>query len=89
MPEIQIEKNPSAERLKDLGVTNWPIWTKEASEFPWSYGERERCYFLEGDGQLWERQALCRARIVYASPPMAETGTAVRLAKLRLSANVR
>ncbi|NUQ61723.1 MAG: bifunctional [glutamate--ammonia ligase]-adenylyl-L-tyrosine phosphorylase/[glutamate--ammonia-ligase] adenylyltransferase [Pirellulales bacterium] len=28
-------------------------------------------YFAEGDGQLWERQALCRARVVYGSPETA------------------
>jgi uncharacterized protein len=26
-----------------------PIWTKEASQFPWSYDERETCLILEGD----------------------------------------
>ena len=26
-------------------------------------------YFAEGHGQLWERQALCKARVVYGSPP--------------------
>ena len=25
-------------------------------------------YFAEGQGQLWERQALCKARVVYGSP---------------------
>lgn len=25
-------------------------------------------YFASGDGQLWERQALCRSRVVYGSP---------------------
>ena len=25
-------------------------------------------YFLEGGGRLWERQALCKARVVYGSP---------------------
>ena len=33
-------------------------------------------YFLEGDGQLWERQALCRARVVYASPHAARAAAA-------------
>ncbi|HEX4000300.1 MAG TPA: hypothetical protein VHX65_17245 [Pirellulales bacterium] len=28
-------------------------------------------YFLEGHGQLWERQALCKARVVYGSPAAA------------------
>jgi glutamate-ammonia-ligase adenylyltransferase len=25
-------------------------------------------YFIEGQGQLWERQALCKARVIYGSP---------------------
>jgi glutamate-ammonia-ligase adenylyltransferase len=29
-------------------------------------------YFTEGSGQLWERQALCKARVVYGSPRAAE-----------------
>ena len=49
MNEIRVEHNPGEERLDELGVRSWPIWTKEASEFPWHYDERERCYFLEGD----------------------------------------
>lgn len=49
MSQITVEHNPSEERLKELGALNWPIWTKEASEFPWSYDSRETCYFLEGD----------------------------------------
>ena len=28
-------------------------------------------YFVEGQGQLWERQALCKARVVYGSPQAA------------------
>ena len=49
MTQIKIERNPSEDRLKELGVSNWPIWTKEASEFPWTYDAQETCYFLEGD----------------------------------------
>ena len=49
MSKIKVEKNPSRERLNDLGVSDWPIWTKEASEFPWSYDDTETCYFLKGD----------------------------------------
>ena len=26
----------------------WEIWSKEPSEFPWSYDEKETCYILEG-----------------------------------------
>ena len=49
MSEIKIESNPGKERLDELGVSDWPIWTKEASQFPWSYGASETCYFIEGD----------------------------------------
>ncbi len=49
MKEIRIEHNPSEEKLKASGVFSWPVWTKEASEFPWTYDEEETCYFLEGD----------------------------------------
>lgn len=49
MDEIRIERNPDKQRLKELGISGWPIWTKEASEFPWTYDEPETCYFLEGD----------------------------------------
>ena len=35
-------------------------WRRRSSEF--------RRYFAEGQGQLWERQALCKARVVYGSP---------------------
>jgi uncharacterized cupin superfamily protein len=47
--EIEIEHHPSEDRLEDLGVRHWPIWTKEVSEFPWTYDQQERCYILEGD----------------------------------------
>lgn len=49
MDEIKIERNPDEEYLKKQGVFSWPTWTKEKSEFPWTYGEKETCYFLEGD----------------------------------------
>ena len=48
MGPIQIEHDPDNEKLKAMGVTDWPIWTKEISEFPWSYDTSETCYFLEG-----------------------------------------
>ncbi|MBD2329709.1 cupin domain-containing protein [Alkalinema sp. FACHB-956] len=47
--EITIEHQPSAEKLAQLGVKQWPIWTKEASEFDWFYDEAETCYLLAGD----------------------------------------
>lgn len=47
--EIQIKHQPTQEHLNQLGVYSWPIWTKETSEFPWTYDVTETCYFLEGD----------------------------------------
>ncbi|MCP4631050.1 MAG: cupin domain-containing protein [bacterium] len=49
MSDIKVERTPAEEHLKEMGVFDWPIWTKEASELPWSYEESETCYFLEGD----------------------------------------
>ena len=49
MSEITVEHSPGEDRLNELGVSGWPIWTKEASQFPWSYDSPETCYFLEGD----------------------------------------
>jgi uncharacterized cupin superfamily protein len=49
MAEIEIERNPSAARLRDLGVFEWPVWNKEESTFPWTYDGAETCYFMEGD----------------------------------------
>ena len=46
--KIKVEK-PTAQKLKDLNVTAWPIWTKEPSTFDWHYDDPETCYFLEGD----------------------------------------
>ncbi len=49
MGKIKVEKQPSDGRLNELRVKDWPIWTKETSEFPWTYDSSETCYFLEGD----------------------------------------
>lgn len=45
---IQVESQPSAARLEQLGISAWSIWQKEASEFPWTYETQETCYFLAG-----------------------------------------
>ncbi len=47
--EILIERQPTPARLETLGVYDWPIWTKEISEFPWVYDSSETCYFLAGE----------------------------------------
>ncbi len=49
MSEITVEHNPSQAKLDVMGVEEWPIWTKEVSEFPWTYESNEICYILEGE----------------------------------------
>ena len=46
---ISIKSQPTQAELERLGVFNWSIWSKEISEFPWTYDEAETCYFLAGD----------------------------------------
>lgn len=48
MSKIIVEK-PTAERLASMGVSNWPTWSKEVSQFPWSFGTQEIAYILEGE----------------------------------------
>ena len=49
--EIKVEKL-SQDELKKRGVEGWPIWTKEVSEFPWTYDSIEECLILEGQVTL-------------------------------------
>lgn len=46
--QITVEK-PDIAMLDRLGVASWPIWTKEASSFDWSYSSKETAYILEGE----------------------------------------
>lgn len=48
MVKVTVEK-PSVEKLTSLGVIRWPIWSKEVSEFPWTYSSQEIAYILEGE----------------------------------------
>jgi hypothetical protein len=52
MADIMIERHPDPERLKAMGVSRWPLWEKEASEFPWTYDDTETCYFLKGEVEV-------------------------------------
>ncbi|RPJ14071.1 MAG: DUF861 domain-containing protein [Deltaproteobacteria bacterium] len=52
MAKITVEPNPDPARLKAMGVSDWPIWTKETSEFPWSYDDSETCYLLQGEVEV-------------------------------------
>lgn len=46
---IEINSNPTTDFLEQQKVFQWPIWTKEISQFPWIYDDQEKCYFLEGE----------------------------------------
>lgn len=48
MSDILVEHNPSPAKLEVMGVYDWPIWTKEVSEFSWHYDRQETCYLLAG-----------------------------------------
>jgi len=52
MKHINIESQPAQAKLESLGVFDWPIWEKEASEFPWTYDAAEICYLLEGEVEV-------------------------------------
>jgi uncharacterized cupin superfamily protein len=52
MAEIKITRKAEEPMLKAAGVSGWPIWEKEVSEFPWAYSEEETCYFLEGEVEV-------------------------------------
>jgi uncharacterized cupin superfamily protein len=43
--KIEVRK-PTEEELKI--AQNWPTWSKEASQFPWSYSEKETCLIIRG-----------------------------------------
>ncbi len=46
---IQVIRPCSEQLIRELGIRQWPIWSCEASTFPWEYEQRERCLILEGD----------------------------------------
>ncbi|SNS02850.1 hypothetical protein SAMN05192560_2289 [Methylobacillus rhizosphaerae] len=48
MNKIMVEHHPDQAHLDALGVSRWPTWSKEVSQFPWSFGEQEIAYILEG-----------------------------------------
>ena len=48
MQDILYERDPSPDKLDQIGVYDWPIWEKEESSFPWTYDSNETCYLLKG-----------------------------------------
>lgn len=51
MDEITVA-TMSPEKLDAMGVFDWPVWTCEPSDFPWTYDATERCYLLEGEVEV-------------------------------------
>jgi len=45
---ITIEHNVTPAKLDVLFVDDWPLWSKEVSEFDWEYDQTETCYIIEG-----------------------------------------
>lgn len=46
-------KKPAPE---DIGQTSsWGTWSKEPSEFPWYYDDKETCYILEGNATVTDK----------------------------------
>ncbi len=48
MQNIKVEHKLSQEELDRRGVSSWAVWSKEISEFPWTYASQEEFYLLEG-----------------------------------------
>jgi uncharacterized cupin superfamily protein len=49
MADIEVKQGAAPEEMEKAGVTKWPVWTCDKSVFPWTYDEKESCYFLEGE----------------------------------------
>ena len=72
---IQAASRPSGYgRLYEVDVRLRP--TGRSGTLATSFDEFAR-YFAGGGGQLWERLALCKARVVYGSPRVAEAAMAL------------
>lgn len=49
MTQMNVRK-PTNEEIKQ--TENWDFWSKEPSEFPWTYSENEICYIIEGKAEV-------------------------------------
>ena len=46
---IEVTRSCPEQRIDELEVRQWPIWSCEVSTSPWEYDQREVCWLLEGD----------------------------------------
>ena len=49
--KIKIQNLPK-EKIVEKGITAWPIWSCEVSEFDWEYDAEESCLLLEGEVEV-------------------------------------
>ena len=57
---IEVTRSCPEQRIDELQVRQWPIWSCKASTFPWEYDQREVCWLLEGDVTVTpETENLC------------------------------
>ena len=47
--EVTVRKPTPQE---ETTMKQWPTWSKEASEFNWSYSDRETCLIVEGEVEI-------------------------------------
>lgn len=45
-------KKISPEKIKELKIDEWPVWSSPVKEFDWFYEEAETCYFIEGKAEV-------------------------------------
>jgi len=45
---VKVERDISENRRKELGVDDWATWSRDKSEFDWSYSDTETCLIIEG-----------------------------------------
>ena len=50
------KKAPSEDDLDKFKVKSWGTWSKEVSEFDWSYDDTETCYILDGEVEVTDSE---------------------------------
>jgi uncharacterized cupin superfamily protein len=55
-----LKRKLTEEPIRQMGIRQWPIWTKEISEFEWFYDSREQCLFLEGEVTVETKEGLVK-----------------------------
>ena len=49
---IRIREKIEESEIEKIGCRNWGTWSKEVSEFPWSYNDNEECLIIEGSATV-------------------------------------